>query len=83
MRYKILAAVASLWIVLASLSAPAGAEYMDSHPPQNTASLTGTGNTSQGTGKTDSQGALSLLDAVWILGFSVAGLVLLRKVQGE
>jgi hypothetical protein len=56
---------------------------MDSHSPHDTASLAGPGNTAQDTGKTDSQGALNLLDAVWIFGVSVAGLVLLRKAQGE
>jgi hypothetical protein len=83
MRYKFLAAVASLCIALASLSTPARAEHVSSHPPHEASSLTGPANTSQDTGNTDGHSALSLLDAVWIFGLTAAGLVLLRKVQGE
>jgi len=83
MRFKFLAAAVSLCMALAILSVPASAEQIDSHSPHETASLTGTGNTSQNIGNTEGKSALNLLDAVWIFGVSVAGLILLRKIQGE
>jgi hypothetical protein len=83
MKLKFFAAAVSLCFAVAILSAPARAEQIDSHSPHETASLTGAGNTSQNTGNTEGNSALNLLDAVWIFGVSVAGLILLRKIQGE
>lgn len=86
MKYKHLAAAVCLCITFVTLSASATAEQFGSpgsdHPhPHETSSLTG--NATQATSKTNGQATLNLLDTVWILGFTVAGLVLLRKVQGE
>ena len=86
MKYKYLAAAVYLCITFITLSASVTAEQIaspgsDQYPAHETSSLTG--NATQGTSKTNGQATLNLLDTVWILGFTVAGLILLRKVQGE
>jgi len=86
MKYKYLAAAVYLCITFVTLSASVTAEQIaspgpDQYPLYETSSLTG--NATQGTSITNDQNTLNLLDTVWILGFTVAGLVLLRKVQGE
>jgi len=82
MKYKYPAVY--LCITLLILSAPAKSEQVSNHYyPGETPSLTATGNSTQGSSKTGSQTAFTLLDTVWILGFAISGLVLLRKVQGE
>ena len=84
MKYKCLAAAVYLGITLASATLPANAGQVTSNHPHQTTRITDTGNTTPGTGKTDnSQTGLDLLDAVWVFGFTIAGLLLLRKVQGE
>jgi len=83
MKYKYPAAV-YLCITLLVLSVPAKSEQISDHYyPSETLSLTVTGSSTQGSSKTGSQTAFNLLDTVWILGFAISGLVLLRKVQGE
>jgi hypothetical protein len=87
MKYKYPAAV-YLCITLLILSVPAKSEQISDHyspgeTPSLTASLTATGSSTQGSSKTGGQTAFNLLDSVWILGFAISGLVLLRKVQGE
>ena len=86
MKYKHLAAAVCLCITFVTLSASATAEQIaslgsDQHHPHETSSLTG--NATQASSKTNGQATLNLLDTVWIFGFTVAGLILLRKVQGE
>ena len=73
MKYKHLAAAIYLCITFTTLSASVMAEQL--------ASLTG--NATQTASMTNDQSTLKLLDTVWILGFAISGLVLLRKVQGE
>jgi hypothetical protein len=83
MKYKYPAA-AYLCITLLVLSVPAKSEQISDHYyPGKTSSLTVSGSSTQGNGKADGQTAFNLLDTVWILGFAISGLVLLRKVQGE
>ena len=83
MKHKYLAAV-YLCITLLVLSVPAKSEQISDHYyPREASSLTGSGSSIQGSGKADGQTAFNLLDTVWILGFAISGLVLLRKVQGE
>ena len=83
MKYKYPAAV-YLCITLLILSVPAKSEQISDHySPGETPSLTATGSSTQGSSKTGGQTAFNLLDSIWILGFAISGLVLLRKVQGE
>ena len=86
MKYKYLAAAVYLCITLVTLSASVTAEQTagpgsDQYHSHETSSLTG--NATQASSKTNGQATLNLLDTVWIFGFTVAGLILLRKVQGE
>jgi len=86
MKYKHLAAAVCLCTTFVTLSVSATAEQIASpgseqYHPQETSSLTG--NATQASSKTNGQATLNLLDTVWIFGFTVAGLILLRKVQGE
>ena len=86
MKFKYLAAAVYLCITFITLSASVTAEQHAStgsgqYQPHETSSLTG--NATQASSKTNGQATLNLLDTVWILGFTVAGLVLLRKVQGK
>jgi len=86
MKFKYLAAAVYLCITLITLSASVTAEQLAStgsgqYQPHETSSLTG--NATQGPGMTNDPATLNLLDTVWIFGFTIAGLVLLRKVQGE
>ena len=86
MKYKYLAATAYLCITFGTLSASVMAEQLASldtnqFHPHETSGLTG--DTTQATSMANDQTTLKLLDAVWILGFAVSGLLLLRKVQGE
>ena len=87
MKYKYPAAV-YLCITLLILSVPVKSEQSSDHyspgeTPGLMASLTATGSSTQGSSKEGGQTAFDLLDTVWILGFAISGLVLLRKVQGE
>lgn len=83
MKYKYPAAAVYLCITLILLSALAKAEQIsDNYYPRETPSLTVTDSSTQGSSKTDGKTAFSLLDTVWIFGFTISGLVLLRKVQG-
>jgi len=85
MKYKHLAAAVYLCITCATLSASVTAEQIASldsghYHPHETSSLSG--DTTQGSARTNDPARLNLLDTVWIFGFTIAGLVLLRKVQG-
>ena len=83
MKYKYPAAV-YLSITLLVLSIPAKSEQISDHYyPRETPSLTASGSSTQGSSKAGGQTAFNLLDTVWILGFAISGLVLLRKVQSE
>ena len=86
MKYKYLAATAYLCITFGTLSASVMAEQLASldtnrFHPHETSGLTD--DVTQATSMTTDQSTLKLLDTVWILGFAISGLVLLRKVQGE
>jgi len=86
MKFKYLAAAAYLCITFITLSASVTAEQLVSpgsgqYQAHETSSLTG--NATQGSSMTNDQASLNLLDTVWIFGFTVVGLILLRKVQGE
>jgi len=88
MRHKPLATAVFLCITLITLSALVKAEQTASYnqaqyPPGETSRLNTSNSAVQTASKADSQVTLSILDTIWILGFTVAGLVLLRKVQGE
>jgi len=88
MRNKRLATAIYLCITLITLSAPVKAEQtasynLSQYQPVETSRLKTQDSTAQTTSKADSKFTLSMLDPIWILGFTVAGLVLLRKVQGE
>ena len=88
MRYKRLAIAMYLCITLITLSALVKAEQTASynqaqHQSVETSRLNTQDSTVQTASKADSKVTLSMLDSIWILGFTVAGLVLLRKVQGE
>ena len=93
MRNKRLASAIYMCITLITLSAPVKAEQTASYnqsqyQPVETSRLktqdsTAQDSTAQATSKADSKFTLRMLDPIWILGFTVAGLVLLRKVQGE
>ena len=88
MRNKRLATAIYLCITLITLSAPVKAEQTASYNQSQyqsveTSRLKTRDSTAQTASKADSKVTLSMLDSIWILGFTVAGLVLLRKVQGE
>lgn len=84
MNFKHLVASVYLCITLAIATLPASAGQVARINPHQTTSLADTGNTTQAAARTDgSQAGMALLDTVWIFGFTVAGLFLLRKVQGE
>ena len=88
MRYKHLATAMYLCITLITLSALVKAEQTASYNQAQyqsveTSRLNTQDSTVQTASKADSKVTLSVLDSIWILGFTVAGLVLLRKVQGE
>jgi len=84
MKYKYLAATVYLCITFISLTASVTAEQIAS-PGDNqyheTSSLTSSA--TEATSMAQDPASLNLLDSVWIFGFTVAGLVLLRKVQGS
>lgn len=84
MKYKYLAATVYLCITFISLTASVTAEQLavpGDDLYQETSRLTG--NATQVASTTKDPSSLNLLDTVWIFGFTVAGLVLLRKVQGN
>ena len=88
MRYKRLATAIYLCTTLITLSALVRAEPTASFNPSQyqsveTSRLNTQDSAVQTAGKVDSKVTLSMLDSIWILGFTVAGLVLLRKIQGE
>ena len=88
MRHKRLATAIYLCITLITLSALVKAEQTASYnqlqyQSVETSRLKTQDSTAQTASKADSKVTLSMLDPIWILGFTVAGLVLLRKVQGE
>ena len=91
MKYQGPAAVIFLCIALANVSTPVNAEQITSHSPAQFqpgekpapqaphSSPAGLKTTSDQKDQTE----LNMLDTLWILSFAIAGLVLLRKVQGE
>lgn len=84
MKYKYLAATVYLCITFISLTASVTAEQLavpGDDLYHETSSLTSSA--TQVAGITKDPTSLNLLDTVWIFGFTVAGLVLLRKVQGK
>lgn len=84
MRYKLLVTALYLCITLAFTTLPANAGQAASLNPHQTTSLSDTVDAMPGTGKTEGrQTGPDLLDTAWIFGFTMAGLLLLRKVQGE
>jgi len=88
MRHKRLATAIYLCITLITLSALVKAEQTASYNQSQyqsveTSRLKTRDSTAQTASKAYSKDTLSMLDPIWILGFTVAGLVLLRKVQGE
>ena len=83
MKYRYLAASVYLCITFISLTASVTAEQLAGPGDDlyhETSSLTSSA--TQGS-MTKDPASLNLLDTVWIFGFTVAGLVLLRKVQGN
>lgn len=82
MRYKFLVTTLYLCTTLAFTTLPANAGQAADLNPHQTTSLATTVDTTPGAGKSRQAGP-GLLDTAWIFGFTVAGLLLLRKVQGE
>jgi hypothetical protein len=86
MNYKYLAVVAYLILTFITLSASVTAEQTASLDAGRYSSIQTTSlpeNTTQASIITNDNASLNLLDSVWIIGFTVAGLMLLRKVQGN
>jgi beta-lactamase regulating signal transducer with metallopeptidase domain len=88
MRYKRLATAIYLCITLTTLSALVKAEQTASfnksqYQSVETSRLNTQDSAVQTASRVDSRVTPGILDSLWILGFTVAGLVLLRKVQGE
>lgn len=84
MKYKYLAATVYLCITFISLTASVTAEQLTGPGDDlyhETSSMTGSA--TQIASMTKDPTSFNLLDTVWIFGFTVAGLVLLRKVQGN
>lgn len=88
MRYKRLASAIYLCIMLITPSALVKAEQTASfnksqYQSVETSRLNTRDSAVQTASTVDSRVTPSMLDSIWILGFTIAGLVLLRKVQGE
>jgi hypothetical protein len=88
MSYKRLATAIYLCITLITLSVLVKAEQTASFNPSQyqsveTSRLNTRDSAVQTASTVDSRVTPSMLDSIWILSFTIAGLVLLRKVQGE
>ncbi len=84
MRYKFLVTALYLCTTLAFTTLPANAGQAADLNPHQATSLAVAVDSTPGVGKTKGrQAGPGLLDTAWIFGFTMAGLLLLRKVQGE
>ena len=88
MNYKGPVAAILLCIALASISIPASAELIASHDPaqfqhQEKSAPHSSPDSLKTTSAPKKQPKLDMLDTLWIASFAIAGLVLLRKIQGE
>ena len=88
MNYKGPTAAILLCIALASISIPVNAEQIASHDPaqfqhQEKPAPHSSPDNLKTTSTPKKQTKLDMLDTFWIASFAIAGLVLLRKIQGE
>ena len=88
MKYKGKAAAICLCIALANVSTAVNAELIASHSPaqfqphEKSISPGSSEDIKTTTGQKE-QVELNMLDTIWIVSLAIAGLALLRKVQGE
>jgi len=88
MNYKGLAATVFLCVTLANISTPASAEHITSHSaaqfqPQNESTTMRSAEVAKMPAGQDNPKKFSMLDTICIVSLAVAGLVLLKRVQGE
>ena len=84
MRYKRLATAIFMCITTIMLSAPLKAESTASYNQfDETSQLKTPDSAVQPSSQPDSTVTLNILDIIWVFGFTVAGLVLLRKIQSD
>ena len=88
MKNKGQAAAICLCIALANVSTPVNAELIASHSPAQFQPYEksippGTSEDIKTTTGQKEQVELNMLDTIWIVSLAIAGLALLRKVQGE
>jgi hypothetical protein len=88
MKYKGQVAAICLCIALANVSTPVNAELIASHSPaqfqpHEKSAPPGSSEDIKTTLGQKEQVELNMLDTIWIVSFAIAGLVLLRKIQGE
>lgn len=88
MNYKGLAAAVFLCVTLANISTPASAEQITSHSaaqfqPQNESTTIRSTEVVKIPAGQDNPVKFSMLDTICIVSLAVAGLVLLKRVQGE
>ena len=88
MSYKGLAAAVFLCVTIANISTPAGAKQITSHSaaqfqPQNESTTMRSAEVVKIPAGQDNPVKFSMLDTICIVSLAVAGLVLLKRVQGE
>ena len=88
MNYKGLATAVFLCVTLANISTPASARQITSNnaaqlQPQNESSTMSSAEVVKTPADQDDPVKFNILDTIFIVSLAVAGLVLLKKVQGE
>jgi DNA-binding Xre family transcriptional regulator len=88
MNYKGLAAAVFLCVTIANISTPASAKQITSHSaaqfqPQNESTTMRSAEVVKIPAGQDNPVKFSMLDTICIVSLAVAGLVLLKRVQGE
>jgi hypothetical protein len=88
MNYKGLAAAVFLCVTIANISTPASAKQITSHSaaqfqPQNESTTMRSAEVVKTPAGQDNPVKFSMLDTICIVSLAVAGLVLLKRVQGE
>ena len=88
MNYKGLAAAVFLCVTIANISTPASAKQITSHSaaqfqPQNESTTMRSAEVVKTPAGQDNPVKFSMLDTICIVSLAVAGLVLLKRVQGD
>ena len=88
MNYKGLAAAVFLCVTIANISTPASAKQITSHSaaqfqPQNESTTMRSAEVVKAPAGQDNPVKFSMLDTICIVSLAVAGLVLLKRVQGD